>query len=1122
MNEIMNQMKSLLVLLSPLVAAVCAAESEQPVNLFLNGDMEIVEGARPAGGWFSHGENPLGIGEGRHGGRALTIGGPEMPQGRSHRGAATTTAYELEKGKAYRLSWRWKCPDKPGRSCRVMINGGSGRRKMEKVPTRDWEQVMVSFVADKDIVCGKNSHFFIGVGFAGTVHVDDIELQEIPGEKIMESPLFRYKPNPLRKHLVRPYPGPIWPEKDKGNLIPNASFELGARAWASAVPFTPGTIQCDDQPYRLMGKVDHASAKYGSSSLRIDMDGDNLPDCLNPLNGNRGMPATTLFAATFGLIPVTRGQYILSAWLKADRPGTVATLTTGVPRGGRMGSGAIRRFAIGTAWRRVSLPMSIGKDGIVFVYPLIGLNWQLTDRKKSTLWIDAVQLEPVREGVHKPTAFRAREAAQVAVDTDKLGNIFEKGEDFNISVHAFNGASSATNISGTLTVTDYWDREVFRKDMRFKLSPDEGTRRVVNTRLTRAGFYRVRFFQDGADQPTDTIEFDNYVEFDNFQNLRSAIILPYNRADHPGMPRTGWEHVMAWKDIWQLFGKAGIGFAKCYFRWDAIEPWEGHADYTACDQLIKNLHENDIDVLVTSPSAVCGWNCEVSYDMSGVYQPSYWRGYCHGQPYHRREGGSDLLRSVQRPGGGWAAEFDTSEKPDKGVWRLQQRDMLKLTEGKTYRISFHARCAGQGKQKARVALLTYPERKPAGMDEIFDPQPEHGRIPVWQEYEFDFVCSRTTLLGSSLQFHLEESGVLAIDNVSLREIVSENSQGPELVVNGDFEQKTISPGRVHSARKIPHQYGREARMAPVPPDMNKVREYFTRMADHFKGRVKYWEVMHESYFPTMDQKLQYLKAVYEGIKASDPESRVLCGAANTFLRLGSWGEMWRHGINEYFDGSSSSGYEGQMPPECLEKLLGDLRVWCDKNGGSKPVYHTEGWRWADDDPTEPPWEVSGTYGPLKSEKAYGDYMVRYGTILFGNGVDFVTYIAGPLESLARPLVIHWLEYGLVPRKIYPVQAGFAHIVTPDAKLYKKLYFFDDNIYAYVFRRTNDAVAVIWAPRQTYRIKRKLLNKVTVLDIFAEPIEERSVPITESAVYLVGDSVKAVVEAVTALRLAQNE
>jgi len=434
------------------------------------------------------------------------------------------------------------------------------------------------------------------------------------------------------------------------------------------------------------------------------------------------------------------------------------------------------------------------------------------------------------------------------------------------------------------------------------------------------------------------------------------------------------------------------------------------------------------------------------------------------------------------------------------------------------RVGFFARCRGTAALKGRVALLTFPERAPAGLDQAFEvPRETRFNVPFWKRYQFDFTCDTDTLLGSSLQFYLDKPGLLAIDDVSVREIVSEDALGPELVKNGDMEEifrdqvKTylIPPGSCNA----------------LPPDLNQVREFYTRIAGHFRGRVKYWDVLGEPSWLRAEPYASFIKEAYQGIKEGDPDAVVVGGLDCISMMITDRITcLWDVGAHEFFDVVSTHCYDGKLPPEMFEKPLEAVNSYTESHGGLRPIRMCEGWRSADDDPIAPLHWVNPGKGPLKSEREYGDWIVRYGTILHGNNVDCIIWygLPNPPHLTYGSYYPHWgLKNGCVPMKIFPVQGAFCHIVTPDARIEKKLYFFEREIFAYVFSRRDDAVAIAWCRNITYQIDRALFKGVELLDIFAEPLSGKVVMLGRSPIYLIGDSVEEVLDAVANLRRARQ-
>ena len=1111
------------------LAGAYAAEDPETVNLFDNGDMEADadgDGIPDEWAWSPHEKTMrLETGPGRLGGRALAIHGPLIATKRYGCAARTTSAFALEKGKAYRFSfWLKYDGEGPPRSVGTSFAAGAGGMMPKITVSQEWKQTGYTFVATKDVPKGdKTSYggpggrFQIGVEFLGPVFLDDVVLEEIPREEV-----------PQReggKNWRAFWPGEVWPPKVGGNLIPNGSFELGSGGWGSWMPHQDGASSAQDRPFRLLSEVDPGVARHGRRSLRIELDGDDLPPNLYAAGGGGGAPYTSLFAGTHGLIPLEVGKrYVLSAWLKADGKDTVAILS--VVRA-RIGSGVFsapeRRFAISTEWQRCTLSFTAdtvdvrsGKrrpGATPQLVPVIGLDWRLTGRKTATLWVDCVQLEEAdAESAEEPSPFRTREGADAGIDTERIGNIFEKGESLVVSAHAFNDTQAVATLEGSLEVTDYWDRKVFAQPVAWEIGPGEGRSERIDTKITRAGFYRVKLLRKGGDGPS------------LLANLRAAVIRPYDPKKHAGFPRFGTQRSIAWPSIRKLFGAAGIGSVRYWdFGGDILEPWEGQGAYDNQDKDIDGLVRDGFEVQPMVPEPQAGWNCIKPYDTRSLYQPRHWSAYWHSQPNFRWEMEQYRfpLSAVEPPGGGWAARFQATSKghdKEEGLPRLQQRDILRLAKDKTYRISFLASATTRG--VGRVMLLTYPERAPAGLDQKYNFIGDHASIPRWTKYEFDFTCTTDTLLGSSLQFWPERGGTMSIDDVSLREVLAGEKLGSELVANGDFEDVFIDGGvKTYIMRKVIGP-GHEDYRAP---DLDKVRAFWTRTVNHFKDRVKHWEVLNEPTYLTIEEYVRYLKTAYLGIKAADREAVVVGGPdALSCTTLGWLNELWSLGAREYLDVLTLHSYEGNLDPEVFEGSLMDMNAFMDDNGGRAPIRMTEGWRFADDDTLVPPGTIHATYGPMDSEKHYGDYIVRYATIMFGNGVDSIQFFFGiSCPGLTRPDHAGVLEYGCVPRKIYPVMTAFSHIVPPEARIEKKLHFFGYAVYAYVFSRADDAVAVVWSPKKTYRIDRNLLKDVRVLDIFAEPVVGDDILIGESAIYLVGDSTEAVLEAAGILERARE-
>jgi len=120
-------------------------------------------------------------------------------------------------------------------------------------PTPEWQRFEFFFQATRD--CPKKSRFQIWFGSTGTLWLDDVEFAEA---------------GPRARR-----PGHVVPSAGKKNLVPNASFELGAAGWGSAE--AEGRTHWATPMNALFGSTDETQAFHGRRSLRIQLSEKTVP-----------------------------------------------------------------------------------------------------------------------------------------------------------------------------------------------------------------------------------------------------------------------------------------------------------------------------------------------------------------------------------------------------------------------------------------------------------------------------------------------------------------------------------------------------------------------------------------------------------------------------------------------------------------------------------------------------------------------------------------------------------------------------------------------------------------------------------------------------------------------------
>lgn len=189
----------------------------------------------------------------------------------------------------------------------------------------------------------------------------------------------------------------------------------------------------------------------------------------------------------------------------------------------------------------------------------------------------------------------------------------------------------------------------------------------------------------------------------------------------------------------------------------------------------------------------------------------------------------------------------------------------------------------------------------------------------------------------------------------------------------------------------------EGSLATAPPrDYEAFGRFVYRVAEHFRGRVRYYQIWNEPNLTEewggrpVDPKgyVELLKVAYTAIKQADPGAYVLSAPLAQTLEnnpahmsdIAFLEEMYRHGAADYFDILFANAYGFSLPPEdppSPDKLNFQrvllLREVMERNGdGDKAVWFNEfGWNASPPDmPAEDLW-----WGRV-SDQEQAEYTIR--------------------------------------------------------------------------------------------------------------------------------------------------
>jgi hypothetical protein len=182
----------------------------------------------------------------------------------------------------------------------------------------------------------------------------------------------------------------------------------------------------------------------------------------------------------------------------------------------------------------------------------------------------------------------------------------------------------------------------------------------------------------------------------------------------------------------------------------------------------------------------------------------------------------------------------------------------------------------------------------------------------------------------------------------------------------------------------------------VPPARDADFTWFARWAAaHFRGRVSAWEIWNEPgnkafWKGSQRRYVSLLRAGYRGIKAGDPQAKVVFGGVshNDDRYVAA---AYRLGAKGFFDVMATHPYQGMgdSPPEIPDSgrdwwLMTHVdavhRVMARNGDGSKPIWFTEyGWSVHDNRPGEPNWSrgVTGAEQASYLVRTYAMIKARY-------------------------------------------------------------------------------------------------------------------------------------------------
>lgn len=301
----------------------------------------------------------------------------------------------------------------------------------------------------------------------------------------------------------------------------------------------------------------------------------------------------------------------------------------------------------------------------------------------------------------------------------------------------------------------------------------------------------------------------------------------------------------------------------------------------------------------------------------------------------------------------------------------------------------------------------------------------------------------------------------------------------------------------------------DRRMVYMPRSLDDFARYVRATAEHYRGRIKAWEILNEPlYCPrgvlstdlgySVDDYLRLLRVAYETIKAVDGSAMVIGG-------IGAGPELYTREFIEagglaFVDALNLHIYPELAAPEIYVPALEDLVARMREDGRLRPIWVTECGYYADDDPPVEP--VPDSYpAPVDSEREAAVFQARFNLIFLGVGARKIFYHCGTCGSINNEALYGpFFEYDAQPRKVFAVQAAMARLLGPDTEPLGRVRT-PEGVYAWGFCNRGQTVMAAWAP-DGGAVVGHLPPGTRIVDILGNPLPAQPRPLDEEPIYVI--------------------
>ena len=293
-------------------------------------------------------------------------------------------------------------------------------------------------------------------------------------------------------------------------------------------------------------------------------------------------------------------------------------------------------------------------------------------------------------------------------------------------------------------------------------------------------------------------------------------------------------------------------------------------------------------------------------------------------------------------------------------------------------------------------------------------------------------------------------------------------------------------------------------LSHMPADLGKFGAYVRACVQHFKDRVKVWEILNEPGYMKPEDYAKLLEVAYDAAKAADPTCKVIggCGAGPASA-LAWYRTLFEHDGLKHMDFVNLHPYPNRAPGSAYEKSLAAFNECMDGIDRRLPIWNTEFLYCSDDDPLPTVMVHNKPAGSCPNELDAANKLAQYNIVFLCYGTQklFQHTNHWPLRLTRDTLIFSmFFDYAATPKKPFAAHNAMAWLLGPKPKFVRLVDAGPDRFCA-LFQTGDKTLAAMWRDSWAQDVAIDVPGASVAYDMMGNALGSRTAVVSESPVYM---------------------